>query len=268
MTDRRDSQLPVFRKIHRAIRLALLALCGTTVLPTPILEAVPCGAMAFNPITGKLDCVGQADTPVFSVATFSDALASTIEIGAAGVWKTSGSISFTATYTNGPATSGTVSGGGFSGLVMTNTFQGPTASPAAVSFPSVGGTVVFTLTASNGGGSATKTITHSFNNDRYWGVSTNSGTYAASDVTGLGNSDLVNSIGKTFTVTAGSGQYIVYSYPNRLGTASFTVNGFTGGFLSPQTVSITNGSSYTENYSVYRSLHSNLGSTTVVVTTP
>ena len=130
--------------------------------------------------------------------------------------------------------------------------------------------MLFTLHATNGTSSPTSSITHTFNNDRYWGVtSISNGIYTSTDITsGLGNSDLVNSIPKTFTVNPGSGQYIVYAYPSRLGTATFSVGGFAGGFLPAVTVSVTNGSSFVENFSVYRSVNSNLGSTTVVVTTP
>ena len=204
----------------------------------------------------------------FSIASFSDGQAGTIEEGV-GVWKTLGNLSFTASYNNGPATGGFVSFSGWSNLTMTNSFQGPTATIADTAFPSVGGSLVFTLNATNGISSPTSSITHTFNNDRYWGVNTiSSGSYTSADVRSFGNSDLVNSIPKTFTVNAGSGQYIVYAYPSRLGTATFTVGGFAGGFLPAVTASVTNGSSFTENFSVYRSVNSNLGSTTVVVTTP
>ena len=203
----------------------------------------------------------------FGIASFADGQAGTIEEGV-GVWKATGTISFTASYTNGPATSASVAGPGFSGLNMTSSFMGPTATAISINFPAVAGTVVFTLSASNGSTNPTATITHSFNNDRYWGVSSNAGVYASTDVTTLGANDLSNSIPKTFTVNPGAGQYIVYAYPSRLGTASFTVGGFAGGFQAPQTVTVTNGSGFVESYYAYRSTNSGLGSTTVVVTTP
>lgn len=205
----------------------------------------------------------------FSIASFTDGQASTIEQGN-GVWKAAGNISFSASYTNGPATGGYVSFSGWANLTLANTFQGPTVTVSNTNFPSVGGTVIFTLHATNGTSSPTATITHTFNNDRYWGVTSLSGSvYTSTDVTaGFGNNDLVNSIPKTFTVNPGVGQYIVYAYPTRLGTATFSVGGFAGGFLPAVTVSVTNASGYVENFSVYRSVNSNLGSTTVVVTTP
>jgi len=102
----------------------------------------------------------------------------------------------------------------------------------------------------------------------YWGLSTVSGTYTEANVEGLtgGGSSISNTKGRSFTVTAGSGQYIVYALPTRLGTVTFVVGGFEGGFEAPQTLAITNMNGYTENYYVYRSTNSNLGTTTVVVT--
>lgn len=205
----------------------------------------------------------------FSIASFSDGLAAVIEEGV-GVWKAIGAISFTASYNNGPATGGFVSFSGWANLTMGNSFQGPTVTVAATNFPAVGTANAFTLNATNGTISPTSTITHTFDNDRYWGLTSLSGSvYTSTDITsGLGNNELSNVIPKTFTVTAGAGQYIVYAYPARLGTATFTVGGFSGGFLPAVSVSVTNGSSYVENFSVYRSVNSNLGNTTVVVTTP
>jgi hypothetical protein len=96
-------------------------------------------------------------------------------------------------------------------------------------------------------------------------VSTVASGYTEANVEGLANSELSNSRAKTFTVAPGASDYIIYAYRTALGTATFTVGGFTGGFQSPETVSITNASGYTENYYVYRSTLTNLGSTTVVV---
>ncbi len=247
----------------------------------------------YNPFTTKLDYVNNIDASTgvsgdcveydgsgfqvvpcgtsfaFSVASFGDSISATQEMGS-GTWKAIGAVTFTASYNNGPATSGAVSYSGWgSSLQMGSSFQGPTVSTAAVTFPSVTGTVVFTLNAAGAAGSGSASITHTFNNDRFWGVSPiSSGTYSSADVRALATSDLTNSIPNSFTVAPGVGQYIVYAYPSRLGTASFSVNGFPGGFNSAATASVTNASGFTENFSVYSSVNSNLGSTTVDVTTP
>ncbi len=203
----------------------------------------------------------------FAVASFTSNQSTTQEIGNTDPWKAAGAISFSATYTNGPATDGYVSHSGWSNLTMTGVdFQGPTASAEDVNFPSVGSSQAFTLHGSGAAGTATSTITINFYNRRYWGISTVASGYTEADVEVLGSNDLANARAKTFTVNATAGNYIIYSYPTRLGTATFTVGGFEGGFQDPETVSVTNASGYTENYYVYRSTNSGLGSTSVVVT--
>jgi hypothetical protein len=187
---------------------------------------------------------------------------SPIEIGT-GVWKAAGELSFAASWTNGPATTAMITHGGWSNLTM-DPVEGPEVSTEAVSFPAVGGTQAFTLAASKGSENATSSGTFSFWNRRFWGVSSTTDSYSEADIEALTN-ELSNSRGKTFTVTAAAGEYILYSYPSRLGAATFTVGGFEGGFGSPETLSITNASGYTEDYYVYRSTNSGLGATTVVV---
>ena len=201
----------------------------------------------------------------FSVASFSDSLSAIQEIGT-GVWKSSGTISFTASYSNGPPTSSTVTYSGWATpLSMVSPFTSTT-SIASVNYPAVAGSVVFTLSSKKGASSASSSITHSFYNYRFWGTTTVASGYTEAEVEALSGSELSNSQSKTFSVTASAGQYIVYAYPSRLGTATFTVGGFSGGFKSPETVSITNSAGYTENYYVYSTVNSGLGSTTVVVT--
>lgn len=201
----------------------------------------------------------------FSVASFSDSLSSTLLIGS-GEWKAAGDITFTATYTNGPSTGAYISKSGWSNLDMTGTgYVGPTNSAEAVNYPSVAGTVVFTLHAGKGSETDTETITHTFYNYRFWGVSTTSGSYSEGHVEALAGSEISNAVAKTFTVSPGADEYIIYAYPSRLGTATFTVGGFEGGFEDPETVSVTNSSGYAEDYYIYRSTNKNLGSTTVTV---
>lgn len=100
----------------------------------------------------------------------------------------------------------------------------------------------------------------------YYGVSTKTSGYTEADIEGLATSVISNSKGRTIVVTAGAGQYIMYALPTRLGTVIYTVGGFEGGFETPETVSVTNVNGYTENYYIYRSTNSGLGTTTVVIT--
>lgn len=209
---------------------------------------------------------GGSTPATFAVASFADSLSTTQE-ACTGIWKASGTINFTASYTAGPPISSTITYSGWTALPLASPFTSTT-SIANVNCPAVQGTVVFTITAKKVG-TATRAITHTFNNRRYWGVSPiSSGTYSSADVRAVANNDLVDSIPNSFTLAPGSGEYILYAYPARLGTATFTVDSFQGGFLPAVTASVTNASGFTENYSVYRSFNSNLGSTTVTVTTP
>ncbi len=197
-------------------------------------------------------------------ATLADANSATIEIGAAGVWKAVGALSFTATYQNGTPIGSTVTFTGWgASLPLTNSWAGPTLNTEAVNYPAVAGTVTFNLASQSSSASDTDALVHTFVNRRFWGVSTVSGSYTEADVEGLAGTELSNSVVKTFSVSPGSGQYIVWSSPSRLGPIEFFVGGFPGGFLGPETVSITNASGYTENYYVYHSVNSNLGSTSV-----
>lgn len=206
-------------------------------------------------------------TFTFSIATFTDnGGSSVVEIGEE-IWKNAGELTFSATYNNGPATNGYVSLSGWgSNLTLTGgSFEGPTVTTEGVSYPVVGGNRSFVLHATDGSDSDTDANTYYFYNRRFWGATSTSGSYTEADIEGLSGNELSNSRAKTFTVNAGAGEYIVYSYPTRLGTATFTVGGFEGGFESPELVSVTNSSGYTETYYVYRSTNASLGSTTVVV---
>ena len=100
----------------------------------------------------------------------------------------------------------------------------------------------------------------------YYGVTTTLSGYTEADIEGLGTSVVSNTKGRTFTPTVGVGEYVLYALPVRLGTVTFSVNGFTGGFQSPETVAVTNVNGWTENYYVYRSTNSNLGTPEIVVT--
>jgi hypothetical protein len=56
---------------------------------------------------------------------------------------------------------------------------------------------------------------------------------------------------------------MLFAFPKRLGTVTFWVGGFQGGFEDPETVSVTNANGWTEDYYVWRSTNSNLGATVV-----
>jgi hypothetical protein len=207
-------------------------------------------------------------TFTFSIASFSDGQSSPQEIGT-GVWKAIGALSFSATYNNGPpdATPHVVSTGWADlNMVTAPTYLGPTSSAEAVNYPAVGSSVSFTLHAQAGAETSTLTDSVAFYNRRHWGISTDVSGLNSADIGAMASNELSNSKAKTFTVTAGAGEYIWYCYPSRLGTVTFTVGGFEGGFEAPETVSRVNDLGYTEDFYCYRSTNANLGTTTVVAT--
>lgn len=117
----------------------------------------------------------------------------------------------------------------------------------------------------------TKTAKISFHNRICWGAAAIPGTVNSEFLLGLANTELSEDKERTINangaveVNAGSGQYIWYAVPKRLGICEFFVGGFNGGFEPAQTVSVTNASEYTEDYYVYRSTNPGLGSPEIVV---
>ena len=105
----------------------------------------------------------------------------------------------------------------------------------------------------------TKEVTVKFRNRYYYGCSPQ-----PTEV----NSEFINSLPArswaeykqcAFDVDCGGGEYVWYAYPKRLGTAQMWQGGFQGGFEDPVSVPVTNGSGFTEDYYVYRSINSSLG---------
>jgi len=98
----------------------------------------------------------------------------------------------------------------------------------------------------------------------YYGKTTKTSTFLESDIEGLANSSITNDNSQVWSsVTTGAGEYMLFSFPKRLGIPTFWVGGFEGGFESPETVSVTNINGWTEDYYAWRSTNSNLGATVV-----
>jgi len=218
-------------------------------------------------------CPYNTTFPAFAVATFTcnaGTTASDYEIGS-GVWKGIGELSFEATYSNGITSEAHVAHSGWSDLTMSGAgYVGPTLSTATVSYPSVDGTKVFAIHATTGEENATSSsISYHFHNKKFWGVSTKASSYTESDVEGLANSELTNTqsvFEPLFSITLGTNEYLIYAYPTRMNTAAFyDAISDPISMESPETVSITNSKSYTENYYVYRSTSHSLGAIQVSV---
>lgn len=112
--------------------------------------------------------------------------------------------------------------------------------------------------------SSTLRTTNALRNRIKWGVIEDTNGIDESDVHALdADSVISDDETRTFTVTAGEGEYIAYSYPSRLGAVIFYVGGFAGGFQGAKTISVTNANGYTENYYFYQSTNAKLGETEV-----
>jgi hypothetical protein len=126
-------------------------------------------------------------------------------------------------------------------------------------------TATLTLEAHANGITVSAPFSFNFINNIYRGVTSNA-SLAGSQVNSTLTAVLQNSKASTFTATAGEGQYIYYCVPSRLGTVTFSVGGFVGGFESPTTESVTNSKSFSESFYIYRSTNPNLGTATIVAT--
>ena len=114
------------------------------------------------------------------------------------------------------------------------------------------------------GNEATEMTSITFVNGVYYGVASEPVTYDSSFVLGL-QKELSDSKISYFNVNAGDKQYIYYALPVRMGTCTFKVGIFEGGFRLIDTISFTNSQGYTESYYIYRSDYDGLGVTSVQV---
>ena len=112
---------------------------------------------------------------------------------------------------------------------------------------------------------ATRTINITYCNRIYWGVSSSTTYNNSFFINELTNSILSDNKNRRITVNAGTGQYIYYAIPSRLGTCTFKVGGFEGGFSNVATFSLRNTYGFTEDYAIYRSDNTSLGNTTVEI---
>lgn len=132
--------------------------------------------------------------------------------------------------------------------------------------------VTFTLKAEDAGsGLKTDTVTWNWRTRTYWGKSVIPGAVNEAFIQGLAHWQLDNNRNITFTTSGGDepgpGEYIYYAFPSAWGSPTFTVGGFSGGFIQVGTsVPVLNGFGETRNYDVYRSVNDDLGVVTVVVT--
>jgi hypothetical protein len=110
---------------------------------------------------------------------------------------------------------------------------------------------------------ANKAIT--FLNNLYTGDATVPGAINSAFVNTLAKTLQANK-NKTYSCNAAGLQYAWYACRVALGTPTFVVNGFPGGFfLAAAAVAVTNSSGFVENYNVYRSVNPGIGPVTITV---
>ena len=220
----------------------------------------------------------------FSIASFTDNESATQLIGS-GVWRAAGALSFDMTYSNGPPTAAKIALSSDGGVSWTSdlTVSSPYTSASSAEDTSYPGAkdqyITFTLTADKGAESDTDSETVYFRNYIYWGVLTKNSGFTEADVESLANSAVSNDQTRSMSLTASVGEYLVYAFPSSYtsiphgsdyetdGDTGFLFNSIACAFKAPETVSITNSAGYTEDYKVYGSELTNLGSHTLVTTT-
>lgn len=215
-------------------------------------------------------------TFAMTLDSFSCGQTSVQQIGV-GVWKAVGAITFSMTYTNPPPASGTISMAGnsypWSVPITLSTPWTSDTNDESVYYPSSrGASITFTAIAWDGSTPRTRTSAVMFQNNLKYGPTTISEGWVSENITGLTSTYLMpvsTSHYGTFSTTCGGGQYILFAYPASYSTVpsnGFKYNGVTCPFTTYTTVSVTNSGGYTENYKVFRSSGTSLGSSNLVTT--
>lgn len=217
------------------------------------------GATSIQEVIDWLKVNGGGGGLPFEISSFA-AATTLVEVGASVVTP-----AFTAAYQSGPTTAASLTD--TEATPAKDVQSTPTAFTSNATFTknAYAGFVTFTLTATKGVNVDTANSTITWGQKVFWGVSA-TGAHNEAFIEALSNSALALTVARTFTVTAGANQHIYYAFRSGYGTPTFTVGGFEGGFeLAAAAVSVTNANGFTENYDVWRSVQTNLGTTTVTV---
>lgn len=110
------------------------------------------------------------------------------------------------------------------------------------------------------GNKASKSLTVTFANVIYYGVSSTVGAVDSQMQTVLSNN-----LNMSFTVDTGTDRFIQFASPARLGEPRFYQGGFEGGFELIGSGHLENNSGYSEVYNMYKSCQSGLGRVTIKV---
>lgn len=220
----------------------------------------------------------------FSIASFSDGESTTQLIGT-GVWKSDSTITFSATYNNGPPDGAWVqmsnNGGAYSkvGSMTASAYTTGTNDEGDINYPASKDQYLRFRLSANCATDTDSTTESSiyFRNYVFWGILDHNSSFTEADIEGLAGSELTNDhtlSNKSVNVTAGN--YLVVAHPasytdlptgddyeDDSGGTGFRFNGMTCAFDDKEIVSVTNSAGYTENYDVYGSKLSNLGNSSL-----
>jgi len=237
---------------------------GTTGLARKLVFLAQDGSLTFDYLR-NYEIFNPSDLS-FAISSFTSNISSNNLIGSGNFSLNSKTVTIGYSAVSVPTglTLSSSTGFGFP-ITVSSPYTSYTFTSAGITYSTPPQTITMTATARDASGSSSvSTLNYSFINNIYYGVSSLTSLNSA-QVIAL-TPVLQNSKSYTFSVVANSGEYIYYAYPERLGTATFTVGGFVGGFNIPVSLSVTNSNGYTENYYIYRTTNASLGSTTVVAT--
>lgn len=123
----------------------------------------------------------------------------------------------------------------------------------------------FTLSVTDGQNTATSSKTISFYPGIYYGSAAEPASYSSSFILGLSSKSLKASRAGSYTMTVASGQYGYLCIPTSYGTPTVKIGGFVTELENVAAVSHTNASGNTQNYNIYKTGQSGLGTLTMDV---
>ena len=133
-------------------------------------------------------------------------------------------------------------------------------------YDSITSSKTFTLSASDGQNTCSKSISISFRNKIYWGSATTPTDFDSAFILGLSNKQFATAKKGSYTMTVGGGEYGYLAFPSSFGTlATVWIGGFEVTVEHCGDISFTNASGGVVTYSIYKTGKSGLGLITMEV---
>jgi len=122
------------------------------------------------------------------------------------------------------------------------------------------------LTVTDTAGPQVGTLDIDFGNKVHYGKDVIPGVFNDAFILALPTNNLQQSRVRSFVATAGVNEFIWFAVASALGTPTFKSGGFLVSMTLAATISHTNASGSTENYDIWRTTNSNLGTLSIDVT--